>query len=402
MDEKITIYSFSTTYPESPNSTKGKFVHFLNKELTKLGSDIEVIAPHSKGYPQKTVFDSVKINFFKYLPESLEIKKSIPDEVKTTSGKIKIIFLLIGFFLFSKDHCSKDKDFILHGHWAFPAGYLAYRLSKKFNKKFIVTVHGSEIALLEKFGFLKKITVNALNSSAKVIAGNNYLKNKLVELGVKENNIILIRPIPNFVKHDIPKNELSNFREKFASKNNKIILFVGRLTEVKGTEYLIKSLPLMKIKDFHCIIVGGGPLEDQLKKLANSLNISDKVTFFGPANTEQLGFLYNISDVFVLPSIIDSIGGTEGTGLVIPEAMDCGIPVIASKVGGIPEIIQHEVNGLLVEQKDTKSLANAIERMLSDNNLRDRLVKNSKETVKEFLPQSIAKQYYDIFTNISK
>lgn len=400
--QKIKIYSLTTTYPGTINSKTPKFVHSLNKELFNLGFDISVICPHSKDLETNFELDSIHVNLFKYLPQFLEMKKSIPDEAKTTIGKIKIILMIIGFFLFSRRFCSKKENYILHGHWAFPAGYIAYLLSKKFKKKFIVTVHGSEIAFLEKSGFLKKITVNALNKSSKVIAGNNYLKNKLIKLGVSDDNISLIRPIPNFINHDIPINELSKFREKFTSKNNKIILFVGRLTEVKGTEYLIRSLQSLKIQNFHCIIVGEGPLGNQLKKLAHSLNVTDKITFFGSANTNELGLLYNIGDVFVLPSIVDSLGGTEGTGLVILEAMDVGLPVISTNVGGIPDTIQNEVNGLLVNQKDPKTIANAIEKLLSDNNLRENIIKNSKNTVKEFSPQSIAKKYYEIFNSISK
>lgn len=402
MNSKIKVISLSTTYPESSSSTKGKFVHSLNKELVKLGLEIKVITPHSKGIPKKLELDSIRIHFFKYLPEKLEMTKSIPDEAKTVAGKFKIVFMLLGFFLSSWHICSKKDDFILHGHWAFPAGYLAYFLSKRFKKKFIVSVHGSEIALLQKYGFLKKISANALNNSFKVIAGTDFLKNQLLKLGVNENKIVLIRPIPNFIEHVIDDNELAKFRDKFTSVDKKIILFVGRLTEVKGTEYLLKSLKFLKNQNFHCIIVGGGILEIPLKKLSSSLGVSDKVTFFGPANSRELGFFYNISDVFVMPSIVDSLGGTEGTGLVIPEAMESNLPVVASNVGGIPEIIQNEVNGLLVNQKDPKAIAEAVERILSDNTLRENIIKNSKNTVEEFSPQSIAKKYYEIFSNISK
>jgi len=400
-ESKINLISLSTTYPSSTDSKTPKFVHALNKELFSQGFNINVISPHIKGSKTKITLDSIQIHFFKYLPENFEIKKSIPDEVKTTCGKIKIFFMIFRFFLFSRNFCSKKENYILHGHWAFPAGYLAYHLSKKYKKKFIVTVHGSEIALLEKSGFLKKITINALNNSTKVIASNNYLKNKLIKLGVSEDNIELIRPIPNFVNHDIPRSELSDFREKFTSKNNKIILFVGRLTEVKGTKYLIKSLESLKTQNFHCIIVGGGPLENQLKKLANSLNVSEKITFFGSANTEQLGFLYNVSDVFVLPSVVDSLGGTEGTGLVIPEAMDCGVPVIASNVGGIPEIINDKENGILVEQKNPQSIAKAIDLIFSDTQLREKIIQNSKKTVQDFSPSEIGIKYFEILKKIT-
>jgi len=110
--------------------------------------------------------------------------------------------------------------------------------------------------------------------------------------------------------------------------------------------------------------------------------------------------LHGVGDVFVLPSIIDSGGETEGLGMVILEAMKSGLPVIASSVGGIIEIIKNEENGLLVPPKDPKSIAVAIEKLLSDSELRKKFIENSKKTLEEFLPQTIAHQHLDIYHNL--
>jgi len=398
--KKIKIYSLTTTYPESINSTKPRFVHALNTELVNLGAEVTVICPHLHTPQTKIIMDSVHIQFFKYIPQRYEMNtRSIPDTVKTFSGKLKVLVMLINFFIYTMRTCTKTEDYILHGHWGFPGGYIAYLISKFKKKKFIVTVHGSEIPLLEKFSFFKKMTVNSMNNSSKVITSNNYLKNKLVEMGVKSEKIVLIRPTPNFVEHKSDLQTLTNFREKFTSKKNKVILYVGRLTEVKGVEYLIRSIPLIKTKNTHLLIVGEGVLHDELKKLTKSLQIEDKVTFFGAANRDELSLLYDISDVFVLPSIVTSEGATEGTGLVILEAMESGLPVIASSVGGIPETIQHEQNGLLANEKNPSLIAKSIDRILSDNSFKDKLVENSKITVNEFSSTIIGKKYYEIFQN---
>ena len=148
------------------------------------------------------------------------------------------------------------------------------------------------------------------------------------------------------------------------------------------------------------IIVGYGVLLEQLKNLTKSIGVEKNVTFFGPASPKEVANLYAISDVFVLPSIIDSGGFTEAMGLVIPEAMRSELPVIASSVGGIVDIIEDEVNGLLVQQKDPKSIANAIERIISDKSLEKKIIENSKETVKQFYPETIATQHSKIFKNL--
>ena len=137
-----------------------------------------------------------------------------------------------------------------------------------------------------------------------------------------------------------------------------------------------------------------------LKELVSSLGLSEKIVFFGPPSFEELGRLYDISDVFVMPSIVDSAGETEGLGLVIPEAMESGLPVIASSVGGIVDLIKNEENGILVEQKDPEGIAQAIDRILSNKDLVGRLVKNSKNTVNEFMPTIIAKKHLEVFQKI--
>jgi len=370
MEKKIKVYSLTTTYPESTDSKTHQFVHILNKELVRLGYDMKTITPHSKGVPTREKMDNVKIKRFRYLPENSEIgSSSITDLISTSKvGFLKTMIMMTSFFFSTFVECVKEKPDILHGHWAFPGGFIAVVLSNLFRKKSVVTIHGG-FSILSKFKLLQRIVIYTLNKSSYIITNSNYTKNKFIEMGLKNKKIIRIFVPPNFIEHDTDINNLKKFRDKFADSEHKIILFVGGLREVKGIEYLIKSLLEIKNSKVHLIIVGYGVLLEQLKNLTKSIGVEKNVTFFGPANPKQVANLYAISDIFVLPSIIDSGGFTEAMGLVIPEAMSSELPVIASSVGGIVDIIEDEVNGLLVEQKDPKSIANAIERIISEKKL---------------------------------
>lgn len=400
----IKLLSISTTYPESLNSPKAKFVHILNKNLDKLGVKVTAIAPHSKNCNTKQVMDNVLIKRFRYLPKNSEINyQSIAEAINESKfGKTKIIFLTLGLFFSTFAECIRNKPDIIHGHWAFPAGYVAALASKFFGSKYVVSIHGGEIPLLKKFKFIQKPVIKALNTAACVIVNSNYSKEEFEKLGVKKEKLILINPPPNFVKHTSNTEQLKNFRNKLVSKDTKIILYYGRLTERKGVEHLIRALPELKTQNVHLIIAGGGGKEENLKKLSASLQLDNKIIFFGRASDDDLGLLHDISDVFVCPSIIDSHGETEALGLVIPEAMESKLPVIGSNVGGIPDIIKNEINGLLIAQKDPNAIAHAIDRIFSDEQLREKLVKNSQETVKEFLPEIISKKHYEIFEKILK
>ena len=398
------ILSLSTTYPESLNSPKAKFVHLLNKELVKLGAEVTTIVPHSKESSTKQVIDGVMIKRFRYLPENLELNtQSIAEAVRQSKlGIVKILLITITLFFSTISECIRKKPDIIHGHWAFPGGYVASLAAKIFSIKYVVSIHGGEIPLLKKFKILQKPVIKCLNKSSYVIVNSNYSKNEFEKMGVQKEKIVLIYPTPNFVKHISDSKHLQNFRKKIVPDDSKIILFCGRLTERKGVEYLIKAISEIKDKNIHLVIAGGGGQENNLKQLTSSLHLNDRVTFFGRATDSELGLLHDIGDVFVCPSIIDSQGETEGLGLVIPEAMESKMPVIGTSVGGIPDIIKHEINGILVNEKDPISIARAIERIFSDNILREKIIKNSQVTINEFLPETIAIKYFKIFTDISK
>jgi len=402
--KEILIYSLTTTYVKSSQRGVARFVHDLNKELIPLDVNVKVITPHSKGEKLNEVLDGVKIIRFKYSPENFEINSSaISDEVsKSRIGLFKVFLMTCGFFLNTFFECLKEKPDVLHAHWAFPAGYIAYILSKIFRKKVIVTIHGGEIPLLKKFNFLRHFVIHGLNNSSIVIANSNYTKDELMSMGVKERKIIVEKVTPNFLKHSINKKSLDDFRLKFTKPDNQIILFFGRLVERKGVEYLIRALNEMATKNVHLIIAGDGELFEKLRILTKQLQLDSKVTFFGRATDQELASLQEISDIFVCPSIVDSRGMTEYLGLVIPEAMEAGLPVITTSVGGIVDTVKNEVNGLLVEQKNPKAIANAIDKLVSDDDLKKKMIENSKETVKEFSPTVIAQSYFNIFQNLLK
>ena len=143
------------------------------------------------------------------------------------------------------------------------------------------------------------------------------------------------------------------------------VLYVGRLSHEKGVDILIRAFAQMKATSARLVIVGGGVQEQRLRDLARSLGVMERVVFAGVvADRTQLAEWYRSSTVFVLPS------RSEGLGCVLLESMAAGTPIVASNVGGIPDLVRNGDNGLLVPADDTESLALAIDRLLSDATLR--------------------------------
>lgn len=226
--KKITLYSLATTYPESPDSKKPRFVHLINVELSKLGIKVKTITPHSKNSLTSEEMDSVSIRRFKFLPEEYEFNySSIPDEIrKSKFGYLKMMIMGFTFFWFTFFECLREKPEIIHAHWAFPCGVIAHFMSSIFNSKFIVTIHGGEIPFLKKFKLLKKIVVHSLNNSVLVCANSNYSKNEYTQMGVKEDKIIKLNVPPRFVKHSNDSSLMKSFREKHVSSSEKIVFYL--------------------------------------------------------------------------------------------------------------------------------------------------------------------------------
>jgi glycosyltransferase involved in cell wall biosynthesis len=158
------------------------------------------------------------------------------------------------------------------------------------------------------------------------------------------------------------------------------ILYVGRLSPVKGVQYLINAMNQIhdKIPDARLIIIGDGIERERLEALSIQVGIQEYVQFVGEVPHEKVLSFMRQADVFVLPSL------SEGFPMVIIEALACGLPIVASRVGGIPEIIMDETNGYLVEAKDTEILANRIILLLLDEKLRKKIAVNNKELVKKY------------------
>lgn len=158
---------------------------------------------------------------------------------------------------------------------------------------------------------------------------------------------------------------------------------------------------LKKLSGSKLVIIGDGPEKEKLESLAKDLNLGKDVLFLGRIRNEELPRYYATADVFVAPSIVARSGDTEGLGVVLLEAIASGTCVIGSNVGGIPDIIRHNRTGLLVEEKNTSQLANAITSLLKNSKLQKKLRKNAIAHVKKaYSWDVVAKRFAGIYAKM--
>jgi len=205
--------------------------------------------------------------------------------------------------------------------------------------------------------------------------------------------------------HGIDVNRFRALRSGDPPQNGEVplILSVARLCEKKGLEFLIEACRILVDRGvaFQCRIVGYGPLEDKLQKMIVDLSLQDRVFLLGKMTQDQLATLYPQADLFVLPCLVLENGDRDGIPNVLFEAMVCGVPIICTEVAGVCELIEHQKNGLLVEQRNATALADAMQLLIGSPDLRNELARKGRQTVLEgFTRESSARSVYNILSSM--
>ncbi|TSC95193.1 MAG: glycosyl transferase, group 1 [Parcubacteria group bacterium Licking1014_1] len=265
-------------------------------------------------------------------------------------------------------------------------------LFKKFYKKpYIVWCHGFDVYFPWKFK--KIISEIVLNSADAVIALTNNMKEELQKT-CKKNIFVLpngidLKKFKGFSKQAI--------RDKFKIHfNEKIIIFVGGLRPVKGVKYLIEAFKIInkKIPEAKLFLVGDGSERKNLEDIIEKNNLGKKVNFTGKIINQKIPEYMIASDIFVLPSL------SEGFPVVILEAMASELPIVTTKVRGLPEIIEDGENGFLVEPKNSEQFAEKVLLLFENDELREKISNNNKEKSKEYDWENIVEKIEKIYLKV--
>jgi glycosyltransferase involved in cell wall biosynthesis len=276
------------------------------------------------------------------------------------------------------DIAQKLRIHLFHAHFASDAAVIAMYLSRALGSPFTFTVHANDlyggiysISWPAKRQFLRTLG----NEATGIVAISNYNRDFLVKIGINPAKISVIYC-------GVDPDE---FRRTTPYKASKHILCVARLVEKKGIRYLIEAMSHLRknIPDIRLTIVGTGPEEKNLKKLADSLRVKDRIQFLGNIPDNELISLYEKSSIFIVPCIVAKDGDRDGIPVALMEAMSMELPVISTPISGIPELIKDGENGLLVEPKNPVALAEAIEQLLEEPETCKRLGKQGRKTILE-------------------
>jgi glycosyltransferase involved in cell wall biosynthesis len=243
---------------------------------------------------------------------------------------------------------------LIDAHFFFPDGVAAVLLGKWLDKPVAVTARGSDITLWPSFALPRRMIRWAGRSAACCAAVSRALGDEMIRLGLPAGRLRVLRNgVDLDLFHPQPR-EATRARLGFEGVT---ALSVGNLVELKGHHLAIEAMA--EIADTHLVVIGAGPEERRLRALAARLGLEARVRFVGVLPQRELSAYYGAADLLVLAS------SREGWPNVLLEAMACGTPVVATRVGGIPEVVSAPEAGLLVEARSAEALRAGIRRLLA-------------------------------------
>jgi glycosyltransferase involved in cell wall biosynthesis len=357
--------------------------------------DVTVLAPAEKGARSRDEIDGVRVRRFHYFwPRSLErlAEGALLENVRHRpwlfiQAPFLLMFELLAAYRFARSH----RPAVIHAHWFVPQGIVAVLVGRLLGIPVVVTAHGADVSGLR--GWLWSAVRRAIGARcAAMTAVSSDLKRKLEGVVSASGQPPLVMPM------GVDSERFGADPAAWADRE-KIVLFVGRLAEKKGLEYLLRAFPQVSAHhpDARLVVVGDGPLRGKLEALAQNLGLKGNVDFLGGKPPSELPRLYSSCRVFVGPSVVARSGDTEGFGLVFIEAFAAGRPAVASSVGGIPDIVVHGRTGLLVEPGSPDALAAAICELLDSPTRADRMGRVASRWVRrKFDWRSVARGYADL------
>ncbi len=413
------ILILTTTFPKSEDDFQTpKFVLDLGLSFQKLDYEVCVLTPNfPNGKKKETIF---KLNvkrfnyFFPRKKQDLCIKGGVLTNLeKNKFNYLKVPFLSLCLLFNTLFYILKKRDTIINSHWAVPSGLVGAIMNKLFRTTHISTLHAAGVYSLKKLPLSRFIASFIMKGSSRIYPVSSEVKNVFLSILKNDKRIMeaenkmKILPMGVWIKKMLLQREniIEIRKRNYINDDTFLILYIGRLVEKKGVEFLIEAIKNLvedinvKIKAVKVYICGGGPKKDKLVEFVNNLGLNKIIEFKGIITDNKKIEYINMADIVVVPSIITKTGDTEGLPVVILESMAAAKPVIASNVGGIKDVVQDGENGFLVMQQKPSEIHDAILKIFQNPEKANEMSRKAFETIQNYDWSVIAEEYLSFIKN---
>ncbi len=370
--EKGNLCLVTSTFPRWPGDDIPGFVLDLASDLVAEGWRVDVLAPHCKGAARQEEMRGVSVTRFHYLwPEALETLAYGEGGAVTALRRrpwtiLKLPFFLLAQFIALRRLVRRREISVISSHWLLPQGLVAGMVSRRTGIPHVATAHGGDVLGLQS-GLFAAAKRMALTRARAVTINSSVTEAAVRRLAPSELRIERIPLGADPMPAPDPE-KIRETRDRHGCADGSLLLFVGRLIAQKGcADLLTATAEIARAQpDIRLLIAGDGPERDALEALTRHLGIETQVEFLGWIPRDQLVALYQAADIFVAAPASGAGGEVEAFGLVFVEAGLAGLPCVATRSGGIADIVLDGETGLLVDENAPEALAAAIILLIRD------------------------------------
>ena len=344
------VLHLTSSFPRDAGDHVAPFLLDLTRAQQAAGLQVAVLAPHDQGARRSEDLDGIGVHRFRYAPEGgerLAYRGGLLGRSRTPAGLALLPVFFAAFTVATLRLARRFRPDVLHAHWWLPAGVCAVLASRLLGLPLVVTLHGTDVHLL-RHRPLRRLARAVLRRCALVVVVSDDLQRLAVEsLGLPPERVAVLRMPVARVAEPVPVPTGEPVR----------LVAAGRLSVEKGFDVLLEAVRLAVRDglDVELDLVGSGPEHARLSGLAGALD--GRVRLVPAQPRDDLWARMDAAQVLVVPS------RREGLGLVALEAIARGRPVIASRAGGLPEVVCDGVDGVLVPPDDPRALADALHKL---------------------------------------
>lgn len=343
---KPRVLVLTSTFPGEPGDGIPPFVLDLCRELED-DFELIVLTPRLPGAAQREQIGSIVVERFAYFPSRFEAVAhgATLANLRAQPWRLpEFLCLLARFHRSARTAVRRHRPDLIHAHWLLPSG--VHAVAAGGATPTLITVHGVDVHALPVRP-IEALRRHVLTRCSRVVAVSSALVERIRTL-VPEATVDLVPMGANLA--EVPP-------DFSRSPKPGLVGFVGRLAEKKGVPVLLRAMA--EVPELELVIAGDGPDRASLEAQADTLGLGGRVRFLGQADRAEVYELLSSCEMLAIPSIVAGDGDQEGTPVVLAEAVALGVPVVASRLGGIGDHLDDE-SGWLVEPGDANALAVAL------------------------------------------
>jgi glycosyltransferase involved in cell wall biosynthesis len=364
------VVMVATSYPRFPGDGVGSFMEPIARGIALRGHEVHLVAPWHPAIRRQPVEDGVHFHFFRYAPlPSLNVfgyaaGLQADTRLRAAAWAVAPLALAAGWFKAMRV-ATKRRATVLHGHWVVPGGVIAD--AARGGRPLVVSLHGSDVFVAERSPIARRLARRVFDHAGWITACSVDLADRAVAIGADRGRTEVV-PYGVDTARFAPRPEgRSATRETYGLGRGPLVFAAGRLVSKKGFEYLIDAMvPLAaRVPDVRLVIAGDGDLAADLAARAARAG-AGRVHLLGNQPQDAIARLSAAADAIAVPSIVDTAGNVDGLPNFALEALASGTPVVATDVGGLPQVVTDGVTGRLVRSRDAPALATALAGILAD------------------------------------